>query len=53
MGVVDEEYVRKSRDTHAAVGRKVTIAIDEVRALGQIIGKLGRWLFDAMEQIRS
>ncbi|MDR4470717.1 MAG: hypothetical protein MRJ68_20865 [Nitrospira sp.] len=53
MGVVDDEYVRKSGDTHAVVGRKVNIAIDEVRALIQIIGKLGRWLSDAMEQVRS
>lgn len=52
MGVVDEEYVRKSGDSHAAIGRKVNIAIDEVRALGQIIGKLGHRLSDAMERIR-
>lgn len=53
MGVVDEEYVRKSGDTHAVVGRKVNIAIDEVRAFSQIIGKLGRWLSEAIEEIRS
>jgi hypothetical protein len=52
MGVLDEAYVRKSGDTHAVVGRKVSIAIDEVRALSQIIGKLGQWLYNSMEGIR-
>jgi len=52
MGVVDEEYVRRSCDTHATVGRKINIDIDEVRALAQIIGKLGQWLSDAIERIR-
>lgn len=52
MGVVDEEYIRKSDDTHAVVGRKVNIAIDEVRALSQTIGKLGQWLYNSMEGIR-
>ncbi len=51
MGVVDDEYVRKSGDTHAVVGRKVNIDVDEVRALSQIIGKLGRWLSNAMEKV--
>lgn len=51
MGVVDAEYVRKSGDTQAVVGRKVGIDVGEVRALGQIMGKLGRYLSDAMGRI--
>jgi hypothetical protein len=51
MGVVDTEYVRKSGDTQAVVGRKVNIDASEVRALVQIIGKLGRYLSDAMGRI--
>jgi hypothetical protein len=51
MGVVDAEYVRKSGDTRAVVGRKVGIDVGEVRALGQIMGKLGRYLSDAMGRI--
>lgn len=51
MGVVDAEYVRKSGDTHAVVGRKVSIDAAEVRAFGQIIGKLGRHLSEAMGRI--
>jgi hypothetical protein len=53
MGVVDAEYVRKSGDTQAFVGRKVNIDASEVQALGQIIGKLGRYLSDAMGRIGS
>jgi hypothetical protein len=53
MGVVDGEYVRKSGDTEAVVGRKVNIDAGEVRALCQIIGKLGRYLSDAIGRIGS
>lgn len=53
MGVVDAEYVRKSGDTQAFVGRKVSVAVGEVRALGQIINKLGRCLSGAMERSGS
>jgi hypothetical protein len=51
LGVVDAEYVRKSGDTQAVVGRKVVIDANEVRALSQTIGKLGEFLFDAMGRI--
>lgn len=53
MGVVDAEYVRKSGDTQAFIGRKVNIDASEVQALGQIIGKLGRYLSDAMRRFGS
>lgn len=53
MGVVDEEYVRKSGETQAVVGHKVNTDVGEVRILCQIISKLGRYLSDAMERIGS
>lgn len=39
MGVVDEEYIRKTSDTQSIVGRKVTVNADEVRELVRILGK--------------
>ncbi len=53
MGVVDAEYVRKSGDTQAVVGHKINVDAEEVRELGLIIGKLGRYLSDAMGAIGS
>jgi hypothetical protein len=53
MGVVDEEYLRKSDDSDTAVGRKVHVAADEVRAIGRIIGKLGQYLSEEMRRIGS
>ena len=51
MGVVDEVYVKKSGDTRAMIGRKVTIVPDEVRVMVQLIGKLGLWLNDELGRI--
>lgn len=51
MGVVDAEYLHKSGDTRAVVGRKVSVDADEVLALGKIVGKLGRYLSDIMGRI--
>jgi len=53
MGVIDTEYVRKSGDALAVVGRKVNIDAGEVRVLGKIISKLGRYLSEAMKRIGS
>jgi hypothetical protein len=53
MGVMDDEYVRRSGDPYAVVGRKVSIDAGEVRQLAQIIGKLGRYLSETMGIIRS
>ena len=44
MGVVDNEYVRKTRDVEAVVGHKVSVATDEVRELLRVIAKLARHL---------
>ncbi len=40
MGVVDEDYMRKSRDAEAVVGRKVKVSSEEVRELTVILSKL-------------
>jgi len=44
MGVVDQDYITKTGDTQAVVGRKIGIRTDEVRGLLQIISKLARGL---------
>ena len=53
MSVVDSEYIRKSGDTHAVVGRKIHIEIGEVRVFSDIIGKLGRYLSERMDRVGS
>ena len=40
LGVVDQEYITKTGDTRAVVGRKIGIGPDEVRGLARIISKL-------------
>lgn len=46
MGVVDEEYLAATNDTSAAIGRKITVQADEVRALSSSLEKLGLQLFE-------
>ena len=53
MGVVDAEYIRKSADMRAVVGRKIKVTSGEVRMLGQIMGKLGRNLSIALGGLGS
>ncbi len=48
MGVVDEDYVRKTGDLRAVVGRKVTIGADEVRELARILAKVARTISDGL-----
>lgn len=45
MGVVDDDYVRKSGDANAVVGRKVSVGRDEIKATLGIIETLGKQLF--------
>jgi hypothetical protein len=45
MGVVDEEYVQKSHDPAAVLGRKVRVSPGEVIAAVKIVDALGRCLF--------
>lgn len=48
MGVVDDDYIRKSGDAQAVTGRKISIDADEVRELIQIVGKLARHVSNAL-----
>ncbi len=50
MGVVDDDYIRKSGDTVAVIGRRVSIREDEVRALIQLVGKLARHVSQCFEK---
>jgi len=50
LGVVDREYITKTRDTHAVVGRKIGIGADEVRQLARIISKLAQHLSDGLQR---
>ena len=40
LGVVDQEYITKTGDTRAVVGRKIGISAEEVRGLARIISNL-------------
>lgn len=44
MGIVDEAYIKATSDSHAAVGRKVSIPSHEVMALLATIHTLGAFL---------
>jgi hypothetical protein len=48
MGITDADYVRKSGDARAVVGRKVSVDANEVRKLSQVISKLGQYMCKAM-----
>jgi hypothetical protein len=49
MGVVDEDYVRKSGDVAAVVGRRIALTADEVSNLNEIILKIGSRLFEGVK----
>ncbi len=49
MGIVDQEYIKKSGDTRARVGRKVVIDADEVRCLITRIAILGLHLAEHLQ----
>lgn len=53
MGVVDEDYARKSGDTQAVVGRKVSVTANEVREFVGIVGKLARHLFIELKKLET
>jgi len=44
MGIVDEEYLRKTNDPQARVGRKITILTGEVVSMLNLTRKLGSFL---------
>jgi len=50
-GVVDQDYITKTGDTRAVVGRKIGIGVDEVRQLAKIISKLALRLSDDLQEL--
>src|ERR1017187_6564678 len=48
MGVIDEEYVQKACDPSAVVGRKATLAPEEVTALVGVVERIGKRLYDGV-----
>jgi len=48
MGVIDEEYVQKTGDPMAVVGRKITLATDEVASLIGMVEKVGKRLYEGV-----
>ncbi len=50
MGVIDDEYVRKSGDSRAVAGRKISSDRDEVRELVRILEKLARHILSALNR---
>jgi hypothetical protein len=48
MGVVDEEYVLKTSDPAAVVGRKIMLATDEVATLIETVEKMGKRLYEGI-----
>ena len=42
LGIIDEEYVRRSGDSRAVVGRKVRVTAEEVRELVRTMRKISR-----------
>ena len=53
MGVVDADYLRKSGDTHAVVGRKIDIGAGEVQELALLVGKLAQHLSDMLQKLEK
>ena len=49
MGVVDDDYLSATGDSHSLLGRKVLIATAEVRELVARLQSLGAELFRLME----
>lgn len=48
MGVIDEEYIKKSKDPSAIVGRKIVITQDEVLELTKLLKSIGSNLFEKL-----
>jgi hypothetical protein len=49
MGIIDDDYVRRSRDSTATVGRKITITSNDVMMLVPIIEKLAEFIVESMK----
>jgi hypothetical protein len=53
QGVVDHEYITKTGDTSAVVGRKIGVSPDEVRALANIVSELAPWLSTSLQKLEA
>ena len=50
MGVVDDDYIKKTGEAQAVIGRKVLLRADEVGALVQIIRRAARNLSSRLRE---
>lgn len=48
MGIVDEEYLKRTGDTNAIKGRKISVIFEEVQELVEIIKKLAKHIKDKL-----
>ena len=46
MGVIDDDYIKKSKDPNAVMGRKINITQDEVLELTKLLKNIGSTLFE-------
>jgi len=53
MGVVDQDYITKTGDITAVVGRKISIGADEVRELVRITSKVAGSLSGDLQAVRK
>lgn len=53
LGVVDQDYVARSGDTRAVVGRKIGISADEVKELANIIMTLAPRMSASLQQLEK
>jgi hypothetical protein len=51
LGVVDQDYIAKSGDNRAVVGRKIGVDAEEVKALATIISKLAACMPASLERL--
>jgi len=50
MGVVDEDYIARTADPTAIVGRKITIEATHVREVVRVIRKVAQYLFEQLAE---
>jgi hypothetical protein len=53
MGIIDDEYLRKSGDSNAIVGRKINISSDDVLIVIPLVEKLAVFLVDSLSKINN
>jgi hypothetical protein len=53
MGVIDHDYVKKTGDTSAVVGRKINITSQEIATVMQIIKNLSKGIICHLESTKN